>query len=639
MIKSGYGIGIDLGCNKIKISRTDLYAKKPYPEIVRDMVGNIKIPSLVRFNQDRKREFGNFVSSKSYICEGGEALSKKCDIEIHGTKYELPQYIIQTMIMKHIDDCLQYAECYDGYADLNKNSDIVIVADNSIVGTDNFYKLLGIKINFPHAKITPISNGNAMIFSYLERYIFHEHIEEDIPTRNVLIFDIGYNKNKGCLFRIKKEKGIIYIKELKYDTDSKITGYMIDKAFVMYMEQRICSEYPGLKLNKNWDGYYKLKQQLSISQNVDFTVDFTVEGEKDITLHVTRKEFESLLNDDIDKLLSEKYNIDEFEIDHIEFIGGCSRIPLFKSCIQNICNKHSKKITIGTMDVDGSIAKGASVYAWLINHPEILKTINYARIVKDDIIIHVPLFEPHKDAKVVLPDSRYRYRTKKITSAGDLIPFNHEFNGTIIACNTFIIEQKDILMTVMMENLNPVSKNISYIFKYNMNDMIEIVRIYDDMNNDINFDINVKNILSDGEALSYNHLIEKYTKIINEISIKENNIDRKENFINFMESYYIDKNKVNKLIRKIAQDQINKKEPWYTGGGYLNHELLDVDGDYSKWQFMSPLKEAYEFYQFCQSYFAEEKKQYINNILNDVESLIQMEKARKIIMNIQKTYA
>jgi hypothetical protein len=183
-------------------------------------------------------------------------------------------------------------------------------------------------------------------------------------------------------------------------------------------------------------------------------------------------------------------------------------------------------------------------------------------------------------------------------------------------------------MTIKLIDLNPKSKHIKYVFRYNMNDMIDNIHIYDDKDKDVKFNI-----------FYIDKLIEKYGKIRDDILIKEKKIDRKENFINFMESYYLNKEKINQLIKNIAQIRQKKAEPWYSGGSYLNPEFLDVDGDYSKWKFISPLKEVYEFYQFCRSYFTGDRKQYIDKILSDDGSLIQMEKARNIIIDIQKNYS
>ena len=356
-------------------------------------------------------------------------------------------------------------------------------------------------------------------------------------------------------------------------------------------------------------------------------------------------------------------------MNHVEFIGGNFRIPFFNKYIQKSYGSQSKiadvadyiknrdveplQTIIGTMNPDETIANGAATYGWLLQNPEITKKINFTRVVREKVFIRYPNksnSQPYIDVKVfdiskintTFFDSDTYSETDSETDSKT--NSNHtqydQRSIEIPMCDTFkiLIGSFELKVNLKHSTVDDKSDSCNKIYvklRYGLNNMVDIISICDN-NNNIEYEL----VTINTHSININQLIEYYHKIESDIRNSEKNIEDRQNFINFMEAYYFDKDKVNKLMNIIAND-FNRRDMKI---GVKFNGKLDVNHVYNS-QFSSPLKEVYEFYQFCRSYCEDaitddqiEKKQRVENILNDTEAIKGLLKAVQIIINIQDTY-
>lgn len=717
--KKKYSIGVDLGTSKVTISRSDLSKQNVCPEVIADMMDIRNIPNRVLLPSEKgqTRMFGNSASahrsfvSRGYAAGAEDDLTEKYDVVIGDKKYSLPLYIIKTMIMGHVNKIIDHRaepvdskelsqEAKQDSKQGSKKSIVVIVPSYSASAKNVFFEAMGSALSLTASmtagdnedrkssvpRIKTISCVNALIFSYLERHILCLDAKIDVPKKHVLIADMGQSKTQFFVFSIHRIRGDVFIEHKDYISPGKLSGDHIDDLFVEAMAQRVKGSYPRFRINKSGDTDYqnnrffranvmKLKHQLSINQSVSFTLQGI---DEDITFTVTRKEFDDVIrSNELETLMRTTLTFfrdvwDDVPLDHVEFIGGCSRIPLFKETFKTVF----KGVSIGTMNVDESVANGASVYGWLLQNKDVAKTIHYIRSVRNPVAIRYPAEGLSKTAySYVSPSSlttkdktndenKVHKLTKSNLSEREVViherldkifsTFSRSDNRATKFClegnkkdttctrvsssNEIDIVVGNLVMHVALQNLSDTNLFIDVNLKYAMSDVVEIIGITDSNNNPVQYTVSVSGSKDTTKSEDpFTTLVRDYASIEEQILAMEKIVERRQEFANFMETYYLDKDAVNDLINVIARDQIEK-------GTSVEISIQNVD-DQPITALVPPLKEVYEFYQFCRSYCEDPdtdekraKKLHIDTILSDDYSLKQMERAAQIIKTIKGKY-
>ena len=676
--KKTYSIGVDLGTSKITISRSDLSKPTVCPEVIADMMDIRNIPNILSFptTSEQTRMFGNETSTQRCFAPevtSEEDLTKIYTIKIADKDYELPLYIIETMIMDHVRKIIDYrTEFNDKTNDKTKNkiksSVVVIVPSRSSSAKDIFFESLGAKLQLDNLYdcVKTISSRNALIFNYIERYVLSVDSSIDIPMKTVLIIDMGQSRFENLKFEIHRTGGEIYIDAVEDYKEHAVSGNLIDDVFISALAQRVRGSFPSFKINKADDKKYeanrsfrsavsKLKHQLSTNQ----TVLFALQGiEQDISFPVTRNEYNEILC-----AHGKIFGDPVVTPNHIELIGGCARIPFFREKLKEMY----KDATIGTMNIDESVANGACVYGWLLQNEDIAKTIHIIRKVKNQVKINYhlitskskyhdhPVFNEYAPILTHFPGSdRPKSKDIPMFTIEDInvvrIPItSRSFNDIIVTTGNLHMY---IELTDVAGHHTPIVANqyIDIVLKYGLDDIIEILDIKYSNGVSMKYDCHVET--KDGVMKSRAELIVKYTDIEKQIAHVEKIIVQRQDFINFMESYFLNKDAVNAMINKIAREQIQKKIYKNAEGKTITAiadlPVTDVDIVVNTQivELVSPLKEIYEFYQFCRNYCDEtdekskrSKKRRIENILHNEHALEQMMIAKDIIKNIQKKYS
>jgi len=664
-----YCAGIDLGSNKITICRT---SEEKNTDSIADMMDIRSIPNLIVFpqNKDQPRSFGNNASFNKAMCfdklfNGG--LTENVTVTNNDTNYVIPVYIAKSMIMGHVKKVIDYR--------IKNLSNTVIVPSYSDLMSNVYFETFGAKVILDDSKLNFISSSNALILSYIERYniLSPGPLQKPLINKNVIMIDMGHNKTQITLFSLEKNKnpaGGIAINCLNTYNLEGLSGKLIDDAFCLHIAEIVKNKYPGFRIDKSGRDYVdlngfrcvcvKAKHQLSINQ----TVQVNFQGlDSDICITVTRQEFDDILtknkfDDILEKTLS-KIFLDISLSDHIdnlcciEVVGGTSRIPFFRSVIQNVVLDESEVEGIDvnyTMNPDEAVGNGASFYGHLLNELEYdSKAISFYRIASDN----VTLFEQQNGHEVQLFEKSEIILTnfvRNCISIGDenLYDDSDIRSARISDCEQFNIKIGNMTMRVnILYNpikINDKSKYKSYIdvfVRYNLCDLIEVVEIKNDKNELLDFSIDI--LLTNNAATNVvYHDLQSIENKFKEIELKfrsnEDIIERRGAVANFMESYYLDVENINKLITTIVADQI-KNQVNQSAGTVANVDSVPTS------KLVCPLKEIYEFYQFCRSYgqepvdeIAEKKHKYIETLLKDEYALQQLERAVQIVKNIMQFY-
>lgn len=669
--------GIDLGNSKIIISKcntdesdgtNEIYKS----EIIADMMDIRNIPNAIMFSDDleQSRKFGNAVPEHKAFKSNNKSILSTENLTIGDLKLsKVPLFIINNMIMAHIEKIINIrsnSKLKNGESNLEN---IVIVPTCSESSLGAVFGSIGANcvLNSKHnkIKIKYISSINAAIMSYLGKHLLSSNKIKNF-NKNILIIDIGHEKTNFILFNVfyDEETDNINITCRISITDKSVCGKNIDDLFCKYIGQRIKTEYPNFVMDKNEVDISKnksfifkvnkLKQQLSSNQQIKFNI----EGiENDASIIVTRDNLEDIIiasnmikkiNNILTHILRKENNID-----HVENIGGSSRIPLFKNTIENKFPKIYQ-----TMNPDEAIANGASTYGFLLKNIKNNKKITFIREVQKNIIVkHVIGTDINNNNIIDAITIFNKSDTICTTFNGDknIKKYNDPKSDTkmikICATNKFLILIDNIAMAITIREshlFNKKNKYYNVYLTYNMVDLVDIICIKEsgDMSKDIKFNIEIH---CDKESYDLKALYKKYSTNENIIRNMENISERRQNVINFMEGFYYDSDGCDNLLKTITNkynaDQHNSNQ--YNSNQYN----LDQHNSNNKFDTTSALssntslKNVQEFYDFCKIYTDEaitdkdiEQQQSIKNLLHDDYALGKLEEAIIIIKNIQQFY-
>lgn len=187
--------------------------------------------------------------------------------------------------------------------------------------------------------------------------------------KTVLVFDLGGGTLDLACCRITEDT----INEVVINGDIHLGGSDWSEAFVSYIKSSKVLQGEILDIESEQELVNKAEQAkiaLSRKEETSFTV-MTGNGRKEIA--VTRDEFESctvhLLAKAMNILDETKKNLEGkgvSQIDQIIFCGGATRMPQIISGIKKIY----PNVSIYEKDVDQAVAKGAAIYASLLNEKQ-----------------------------------------------------------------------------------------------------------------------------------------------------------------------------------------------------------------------------------------------------------------------------
>lgn len=672
--------GIDLGESKIIISKcasddsdeSDVTNEIYKSEVIADMMDIRNIPNTIMFSNDpdQSRKFGNIVPEHKAFKSDNKSDNKSIllteDLVIGNlTLSNIPLFIIKNMVLTHIEKIIKTRNNESAF------DNIIVVPTLSESTLDALFGVIGVNcaISSKYNKINIkfISSINAAIMSYLGKHILSSN-KINNSNKNILIIDIGHSKTNFVLFNVfcknedinrSNNEGNNDVDSIDITcrlsiTDKSICGKNIDDHFCNYISQRIKNECPNFIIDKNDEDFSnnksfrtkvnKLKQQLSSNHQIKFII----EGiDNDVSIIVTRDNLEDIImtNDMVNKLNNALELIlqKENNIDHVEIIGGSSRVPLFKNAIENKFPKIYQ-----TMNPDEAIANGASTYGFLLKNTKNIKKlqkINFIREVKKNVIVkHIIGTDINKnnivDTITIFNKSEYVHSTfdhdKKIKK------YNNSNSDTRIikirATNKFLIQIDDIALVITIHESHLSNKKNKYYnvyLTYNMLDLVDVLCIKDSDNlkNSKNIKFNIE-IHSENESYDLKALYKTYCANENIIRNMEEISERRQNVINYMEGFYYDKESCDNLLKTIT----NKNNL------YEHHAPDKSDTSTISLSNVS-LKNVQEFYSFCKIYTDEpitdkdiEKQESIKNLLHDDYALGKLEEAVTIIKNIQQYY-
>ncbi|PJF16729.1 putative heat shock protein hsp88 [Paramicrosporidium saccamoebae] len=192
-------------------------------------------------------------------------------------------------------------------------------------------------------------------------------MKTDIPAdkpKNVIILDIGFSSLKMCVASFLK--GSAEIKGHAFDMS--LGGRDFDEVLANHFAEHFL-ETKKVDIRNNKKALLrlrvaceKIKKILSGIQKTKLDLEALIDGE-DFTLVAERAQFEELsmsLVDRVEKTILEllqKANISVEDIDSVEIIGGCTRIPSIKARIAQIFGKEAST----TLNADEAVSRGCAL--------------------------------------------------------------------------------------------------------------------------------------------------------------------------------------------------------------------------------------------------------------------------------------
>lgn len=634
-------VGVDLGNDKITISK--IASNESSPVVVADMMDIRIIPNRVMFLKDKDllRKFGNnTVLNKSWVKEnsviGCPGLLRTSDVVIGDKRIEnIPGFIVKNMITGHVKRIidLRYPELES--SNVKQHYVIVPSCDESL--TNVLFDTLGAKTILMNENkdinVETLSDVDAMIMNYIGKHVKNSRsgIEE---KKTVLIIDIGHKKTNFVLFNISKNNnnGKTVVQQLIVLTEYLISGSMVDDLLVEHVGRLAKDKYNYNKDQNNDSSLkfraqcIKLKHQLSMNKKINFTIETP---EYDMNFEISRSDFEhdlkatSLLLKKNVEIINQTYGYPNV----IEIIGGSSRLPIFKEIIDSVYPAVQR-----TMNPDEAVSNGATYYGQLLIENGKKNWIEYSKIVKNNVDIQY--FENNKNVSNGLRSIRVFDKYQQIDILSD-----HP-NTTTIKCvktHKFQIIIKDLKLWCECKIENNLDSNditIDIEFAYNMINMIDIVSIRDTKTGKyIEFKLYIDS--PSIYQIDINDMIEKYGMYESMIKTMESHNEIYASVINFIEGYYYDSEGVNKIIKNINQIYGDQH-------GLTCIESYNKDTKNLKY----PLKEIYEFYEFCRLYtkvpetnIEQQCYDYIVNVLSNPDGLNGIIKAIETIKDIKSRYS
>ena len=187
--------------------------------------------------------------------------------------------------------------------------------------------------------------------------------EADSP-KHVIFVDVGHSSLSAAV--VAFSKGQLIVKSTAFDTN--IGGRYIDQALVNHFAEQFKEKY-RIDVSSNpkatfrlTAGCDKVKKILSANTEAPLSVE-SIMNDIDASSRLTRDEYESLIASVLDRIpaplsqVLQDAGLTLEQIDAIELVGGCTRIPAVRAKIQSVFPGKSLSTTLNQ---DEAIARGAT---------------------------------------------------------------------------------------------------------------------------------------------------------------------------------------------------------------------------------------------------------------------------------------
>lgn len=187
--------------------------------------------------------------------------------------------------------------------------------------------------------------------------------EADNP-RNVIFIDVGHSSLSAAV--VAFSKGQLVVKSTAFDTN--VGGRYIDQALVNHFAEQFKTKYKIDVLSnpkatfRLAAGCDKVKKVLSANLEAPLNVE-SIMNDIDASSRLTREEYEALIAGVLDRIpiplshVLQDAGLTLEQIDAIELVGGCTRIPAVRTKIQSV---FPGKTLSTTLNQDEAIARGAT---------------------------------------------------------------------------------------------------------------------------------------------------------------------------------------------------------------------------------------------------------------------------------------
>jgi heat shock 70kDa protein 4 len=191
----------------------------------------------------------------------------------------------------------------------------------------------------------------------------HDLPEPDNP-RHVVFIDVGHSSLSVAV--VAFAKGQLNVKSTAFDTN--IGGRYIDQALVEYFSEQFKTKYKIDVLSnpkatfRLAAGCDKVKKILSANSEAPLSVE-SIMNDVDASSKMSRDEYETLIAPVLDRIPAplikalEDAGLSLDQLDAIELVGGCTRIPAVRAKIQSA---FPGKTLSTTLNQDEAIARGAT---------------------------------------------------------------------------------------------------------------------------------------------------------------------------------------------------------------------------------------------------------------------------------------
>ncbi len=324
--------------------------------------------------------------------------------------------------------------------------------------------------------------------------------KDNVRGRNVLIFDLGGGtfdvtilSIDGNLLEVRSSRGDMNLGG--NDFDNELLDYCIQE-----FKKRHNVEIKGKKKILN------LKQmcenaKINLSTSLETVI---TEPSEDISIEITRSEFEFTCKKHFDKLIPivelalKDANLTKERINDIVLVGGSTRIPKIREIIKNYFNKEPLK----NINPDEAVAIGAAIQGALVNN---IEDVGLERLILLDV---TPL-----SLGVKLKNGEMDVMIRRNTTIPCEVKRQYRGIGKNINVLIYQGERKlaseNILLDKCIVKVNPNDTNntiIEITFSIDINGILTVTANQINNNNVVKLDIHIENVFDEE---SINKMIER----------------------------------------------------------------------------------------------------------------------------------
>lgn len=352
-------IGIDLGTT----NSLACYWKDGQAELIPNVYGEYLTPSVVSFDDDGTTYIGKLAKERLITHPDTTFETFKRSM---GTDRKYGNYTAVELSAIILSGLKKDAEAY-----LNETIEEAVISvpayfdDKARKATKNAGMLAGLKveriINEPSAAALGYLKGQKLLQTDNENDENSDTTDDSFDDHSLLIFDFG----GGTLDVSIVDTFDSVVEIISVSGDNRLGGTDFDKAIAKhYITEKNLneSELTPFEYNCILESAEKVKRELSDNQKATMYVNAPgISG----SLEISNKELLQITTDLFKKIYKVLENVfrdsnrPSESLTDIVMVGGSSKMPIVKHCVESFLNRHD--ITIG--DPDRMIAIGMGVYA------------------------------------------------------------------------------------------------------------------------------------------------------------------------------------------------------------------------------------------------------------------------------------